>query len=87
MKKVYAATSAQLRVLKYSPKFSHCIPQRDLQALKNLSGTIVFLCLRSGKCYWYAINSLQGDTLTGAALIAGQWRYLPIRRSQVCRFY
>lgn len=87
MKKMYPASPACNRVLKHPPKMTHCLLSRDLKTLKNLSNVVVFLWLANGKGFWYHLLYVKGDVLIGHALRGSFWRYTPVNRQQVLRYY
>lgn len=79
----YPVIQSQREILKYSPKAAHCLPCAEAQMFQNLCHTIIFLRLNNGSSFWYHLQRVNGNVLTGYALRGGFWRQMTVRKSQI----
>jgi hypothetical protein len=87
MRKAYPASQLHRRVLRSPPKAAHCLPPGDGQALRSLSGNIVFLWLKNGSGFWYQLRRAENGRLLGYALSGGWWRLQPVSLRRVYRYF
>lgn len=50
---------------------------------QNLCNTIIFLRLTNGSSFWYYLQRVNGNVLTGYALRGSFWHRMAIQRTQI----
>jgi len=87
VKRSYAATPAQQRVLRCVPKREDCLRWGEPPGTRLVPGVIVFFWLADGRGLWYLVRGVTDRTLSGWALADGRWRerLLDVRRLR--RYY
>ena len=87
MNKAFPASGAEKKLLGYIPAPANCLPASRLPSGPALRGMVVVLWLVSGRGFWYRVESLRDDMMTGYIFSSGWWYYLPVSRRQVRRYY
>lgn len=83
----YPMSDTHKKVLKYRPKQNHCLRRKELDNLRHLSGSIVFLWLNNEYGFWYHIHDVNGNTLIGYMLENDLWRYYPISIKTIWSYF